>query len=76
MKKEEFDKLVNDPIATMIFNMDNWANDPRIAVDTYHEILIDTMRLYLKALKEKDNVLATKCVAKLDELRLFSKLNC
>ena len=75
MKKEEFDKLVNDPIATMIYNMDNWVIDPRIAVDTYHEILIDTMRTYLKALKEKDNLLASKCIAKFDELRLFAKLD-
>lgn len=74
MKKEEFDKLVGDPLGTMIFNMENWEADQNIVVDTYHQILVNTMKLYLTGLKENDNVLTAKCVAKFDELRQFNKL--
>ena len=74
MTEKEFKALVGDPKGIMIFNLQNWEVDPNISVDTYHQILVNTMRMYIQGLKSKDDVLTAKCVAKFDELRQFNKL--
>jgi hypothetical protein len=75
MKKEDFEKMVGDPLGCMVFHMENWESDPRISPDTYHQILVNTMKTYLQALALKDDVLLAKCVAKFDEIRQFNKIN-
>lgn len=75
MTKEEFEKLVGDPLGIMIANMSNWESDPNIAVDTHTQIIVNTMRLYLTGLRDKDDLLVSKCVAKFEELRMFNKIN-
>ena len=68
MDREEFEKLANDNKASMIFVMGNWEVDTKMVPTHPDFILVNTMKLYVKALREKDDKLASACIDKFNEL--------